>query len=90
MYKMKSNITFIIFAYNEEKRIEYPMKCFLPYGEVIVSDDSSTDNTVKIAKRLGAIVIKRKSPRGVLVENQEEINFILSHVATDWVFVAGK
>lgn len=85
---MKSNITFVIIAYNEEKRIEYPIKCFLPYGDVIVSDDNSTDDTVKIVKRLGAAVIKRQT-HGVtfVVENKKEFDFIFSHVKTDWVFI---
>lgn len=85
MTQVKSNITFIIFTYNEEKRIEYPIRCFLPYGEVIVSDDSSTDNTVKIAEKLGAKVIKRKTHLP-LVENKEETDFIFKYVKTDWVF----
>ncbi|MEK7177813.1 MAG: glycosyltransferase [Patescibacteria group bacterium] len=85
MAQVKSNIIFIIFTYNEEKRIEYPIRCFLPYGEVIVSDDSSTDNTVKIAEKLGAKVIKRKTHLP-FVENKEETEFIFSHVKTDWVF----
>ncbi len=86
MAQVKSNITFIIFTYNEEKRIEYPIKCFLPYGEVIISDDSSTDNTVKIAEKLGAKILKRKVHETIFVENKEEAEFIFSHVKTDWVY----
>ncbi len=85
MAQVKSNITFIIFTCNEEKRIEYPIKCFLPYGEVIISDDSSKDNTVKIAKKLGAKIIKRKTHLP-FIENKEETEFIFNHVKTDWVF----
>lgn len=81
----KSNITFIIFAFNEEKRIEYPIKCFLPYGDVIVSDDSSNDNTVNVAKKLGAKIIQRKT-HSTFVENKEETEFIFKYVKTDWVF----
>jgi len=54
MMKNNSNITFIIFTYNEEKRIEYPVKCFLPYGEILVFDNYSTDKTREIVKKLGA------------------------------------
>ena len=82
----KSNITFIIFTHNEEKRISFPIRCYLPYGDVLISDDSSTDNTVKIAKSLGARVIKRKTHEAVIVENKEEADFIYNHVNTDWVF----
>jgi len=85
MAQIKSNITFVIFTYNEEKTIEYPIRCFLPYGEVIISDDSSTDRTVKISEKLGARVIKRKTHLA-FVENKEESDFIFSHVKTDWVF----
>lgn len=86
MAQVKSNITFIIFTYNEEKRIEYPIRCFLPYGEVIISDDYSMDETVEIAKKLGAKVLKRKIHRAIFVENKEEVEFIFSHVKTDWVY----
>lgn len=82
----KSNITFILIVYNEEKRIEYPIKCFLPYGPVIVSDDSSTDKTVEIAKKLGAKVINRKIHGAPFIENQIEADFIYRHIKTDWVF----
>src|SRR3989338_9747128 len=83
----KSNITFIIFTYNEEKRISFPIKCYLPYGDVIISDDSSTDNTVKIAQNLGARVIKRKVYGSLFNENKKELDFVFSHVNTDWVFI---
>lgn len=79
------NITFVIFTQNEEKRIEYPIKCLLPYGEVLISDDNSTDNTVAVSTKLGAKVIKRqfhKTP----VENKEEADFIFKQLKTDWVF----
>lgn len=81
----KNNITFILFTYNEEKRIKNLVKYLLSYGDVIISDDSSKDNTVKIAEKLGAKVIKRKThiPNA---ENKEEAEFIFSYVKTDWVF----
>ena len=85
--KRPSNITFVIFTQNEEKRIEYPIRCFLPYGNVLISDDHSTDNTVKIARKLGAEVINRKTyEKHLQVENEEEANYIFKHVKTDWVF----
>ena len=85
MAQVKSNITFIIFTYNEEKRIEYPIKCFRAYGDVIISDNDSTDNTIKIANKLGATVINRKTHFS-FVENTIETDFIFSFVKTDWVF----
>lgn len=72
--------------FNEEKRIKYPIKCFLPYGDVIVSDNLSTDRTVEIAKNLGAKVIKRKTHRAQFIENKIETDFIFNYVKTEWVF----
>jgi len=47
-------------AYNEEKYIEDVIKKSLPHvDQVIVCDDGSTDNTAKIAKDAGAIVISQ-------------------------------
>lgn len=82
----KSNITFLIFARNEEKRIEYPIKCFLPYGEVIVIDNYSTDKTRSIARRLGAKIIPRKKTRQGFAETKETADFLYQYVKTDWVF----
>jgi len=49
-------------AYNEEKHIEDVIKKSLPHvDQVIVCDDGSTDNTAKIAKDAGAIVISQKN-----------------------------
>ena len=52
-------LSIVLATYNEEKNIE---KCLLSVkdiaGEIIVVDGSSTDDTRKIAKKLGAKVIK--------------------------------
>ncbi|ADP77864.1 glycosyl transferase family 2 [Methanothermus fervidus DSM 2088] len=60
---MKKNII-IIPAYNEEKSIGKIVKECLKYGEVLVVDDGSTDNTSKIAKKYGAKVIKHEKNKG--------------------------
>lgn len=79
----KSNITFIIGTFNEEKRIAYPIKQFLPYGDVIVVDNYSTDKTVKIAESLGAKVIKYKNQGWA--ETKNRMDFVFNHVNTDWI-----
>ena len=49
-------------AYNEEEHIEDVIKKSLSHvDQVIVCDDGSTDNTAKIAKDAGAIVISQKN-----------------------------
>ena len=54
-------IAILIPAYNEEKTIEKVISKVLPlYGDVIVVDDGSNDNTFNIAKNSKAIVLKNK------------------------------
>lgn len=83
--KKNSNITFIIGTFNEEKRISYPIRAFLPYGQVLIVDNFSQDKTVKIAKDLGARVIKYKNKGWT--DSRKQLDFIFSQVDTDWVFL---
>lgn len=58
------NISVVIPAYNEEKRIEACLQSIfhqtqLPY-EVIVVDNNSTDKTAELARKMGARVITEK------------------------------
>jgi len=51
-------------AYNEEQCISDMIKKSLPHvDKVVVCDDGSTDNTAKLAKDAGAIVISQKKSR---------------------------
>lgn len=55
---MRKKISVIIIAKNEEKMIEDCLKSLVfPYEEVIVVDNGSTDQTVKLAVSLGARVV---------------------------------
>jgi len=82
-----NNITFVIFTYNEEKRIEYVVRNFVKYGEVLVLDDGSTDRTKEIVEKLGGKFILRPTKiKQRIVENQAMYNFIKQSVKTDWVF----
>ena len=80
-----STITFVIFTYNEEKRIEYVVRNFIPYGEVIVMDDSSTDRTKEIVEQLGAQYVVRPK-MDILAENPEMFAFVKEYVKTDWIY----
>jgi glycosyltransferase involved in cell wall biosynthesis len=54
-------ISIIIPAYNEEQRIGEVIKSVAQYAdEVLVIDDGSKDNTAKVAKEKGAVVIYQK------------------------------
>lgn len=78
-----NNITFVIFAYNEEERIAYSIRNFIKYGEVIIIDNFSTDKTKEVAEKLWAKVYQYKNPW--YVETQEELDFVRSKVKTDYM-----
>lgn len=84
--KEKSNITFVIFSKNEEKRISYCIQNFLPYGEVLVFDNYSEDRTREIAKKLGAKPILIDKTNVQFDETKPIVDTVMGHVKTDWVF----
>lgn len=81
-----SNITFVLFTYNEEKRIAYAVKNLIKYGDVILMDGGSNDKTQEIAERLGAKFYLRPPTDKVFSENQEWFEFIKSKINTDWIY----
>lgn len=83
---MKGKISFIVFTYNEEKRIKYVIENLINYGEVLVLDNSSTDNTKKISEELGAKYFVRPNIGKLEVENQETFDFIKSITQNSWFF----
>jgi len=62
----KEKVWIVIPAYNEEKRIGKVIKDLHNHGysNIIVVDDCSNDNTMKVAKQYGAIVLKHIINRG--------------------------
>ena len=80
-----SNITFVIFVYNEEKRIGLLTRNLIKYGQVLFMDDGSTDQSKEIAESLGARFLRR--PAGpTFTETQERLDFVNQHVTTSWIF----
>lgn len=79
-----NNLSFIIFTYNEERRIEYVIRNLIKYGEVLLLDDGSTDKTKEVAEKMGAKVILR--PKMKVVENQEMLDFVKSVTKAEWIF----
>jgi len=82
---INNNITFVVFTFNEERRIEYVLRCFKDYGKILIVDNYSTDRTVEIAKNYGADVYCRKNTSG-FAEEEKEVETILSKVVTNWVY----
>lgn len=80
-----SNITFVIFTYNEEERIGLLVRNLIKYGQVLLMDDGSSDKTQEIAENLGAKFIRR--PSGPMhAETQDMLDFVNKHVTTSWIF----
>lgn len=68
------NISVVIPAFNEERRIAYTLKSVFnqtkkPY-EVIVVDNNSTDKTAEIAKAMGAKVVIEKAQGATFARNK--------------------
>jgi len=50
----------LVLTYNEEKNIERCLKSLQWCDEVVVLDSYSTDRTIEIAKKLGAVVVMKE------------------------------
>ncbi|HUQ84979.1 MAG TPA: glycosyltransferase family 2 protein [Candidatus Limnocylindrales bacterium] len=74
-------ISAIIITKNEEKSLKRSLRSLSWCDEVIVIDDDSTDDTVKIAEKLGAKVYKRSLDGDFSAQR----NFGLQKAKNDWV-----
>lgn len=78
------NISVVIFAYNEEKRIANVLKSFSWAKEIIVFDKSSTDKTFNIASKYAKvfkIIFSEGSDHFKTIKVQD-------YVSCDWVLIA--
>lgn len=80
-----AEITFLVFTYNEERRLEYMLRCIRPYGDVVVIDNFSSDKTIEIARRYTDKVFQFKNPG--YIENESTMAFALSKAHTEWVYL---
>lgn len=79
---MDLKIDVIILSNNEEDVIEGAIKSVKGWASnIILIDSESTDNTVKIAKENGAIVISHK-----FKDFSDQRNFAIKHAKSKWVF----
>lgn len=81
-----SNITFLLFAYNEEKRIGFAIKNLIKYGQVFVLDGGSIDSTKQISEKMGAKVFNRPPNSKPYAESEDYFSFIKGIVNTDWIY----
>ncbi len=60
----KTNCLILIPAYNEAERLQPVVTAALQHGPVLVVDDGSTDDTVRIAQAAGAEVLLQSPNQG--------------------------
>jgi glycosyltransferase involved in cell wall biosynthesis len=82
----KSNITFVLFSYNDAHRIEHLIRNVRNYGEVVVFDDRSTDNTQQIVEGMGVKFLVRPKSTEAYLETPEVFEFVKANVSTDWIY----
>lgn len=80
--KKRVLISAVVLSKNNEDIIKKCLKQLLWCDEIILMDDYSTDKTVKIAKEMGAKVIKRKLNN----DFSSQRNFALKLTRNNWVF----
>lgn len=73
-------ISALAITYNEEKNVERYIKSLSFADEIIIVDSFSSDNTVEIAKQLGANVVQREFDNF-----SAQKNYALSLANHDWV-----
>ena len=77
---MNKKISVVIIALNEESNLDLCLTSCKDFDEIIVVDSGSTDQTIAIAKRHGAIVVHQEW-LGFGPQKQ----FAVNHASNDWV-----
>jgi len=82
MYSDK--ITFVLFMFNEEARVDRAVRNFIKHGRVLIVDCFSTDRTCEIAISLGAEILKYQNHGWV--EDEVTTDLIKATVKTPWIY----
>jgi glycosyltransferase involved in cell wall biosynthesis len=82
MYSEK--ITFVLFMFNEEARVERSVRNYNQYGRVLVVDCFSTDRTCEMAIALGAEILQYQNHGWV--EDEHTTSLIKATVKTPWIY----
>lgn len=77
-------LTFIIFTFNEEARIERVIRNLSGWARILIVDNHSTDATQEIAERMGAEVFLNKNIGWV--EDFDTVERIKNRVETPWLY----
>jgi glycosyltransferase involved in cell wall biosynthesis len=79
------DITFLVFAYNEERRLDLMLNLLRPHGAIVVFDNHSVDKTVEIAKRYTDEVYQHRNLG--YCESEPTMDFAWSKVKTKWAYL---
>lgn len=82
---MHNQITFLVFTFNEERRLEYYLRCIQGWGRIVIIDNHSTDKTHEIALRYTDEIYQFRNPG--YIECKEVMDFALSKVTTRWAYL---
>lgn len=82
--KSSDQITFVIFTFNEEARIQRAVRNFVGAGRVLVVDNHSVDRTREIAELHGATVLTHRNPGWV--EDERTVSVVKAAVQTPWIY----
>lgn len=80
-----AEITFLVFTFNEERRLEHYLRNIQGWGRIVIIDNYSTDKTREIAAHYTEHIYSFRNPG--FVENKETMDFALSKVDTQWVYI---
>ena len=83
--KLKNKIIFLIPAKNEERNIKNVLIKFKKYGKVIVVNDHSIDNTLKIAKQFSHKVLNMKGLSGYDAALKFGLRHIINNIPGNYV-----
>lgn len=82
---MDSQITFLVFTFNEERRLEHYLRCIQGWGRIVIIDNHSTDKTLEIGSHYTEHIHTFRNPG--YIENKETMDFALSKVTSKWVYL---
>jgi glycosyltransferase involved in cell wall biosynthesis len=82
MEKMREKITVLIPVFNEEKNIRGAIESARWADEILVVDSFSTDNTVKIAREMGARILQHEYKNSA-----SQKNWAIPQASHEWVMI---
>jgi glycosyltransferase involved in cell wall biosynthesis len=77
-----SDVSVIIICYNEERNIRRCLEGLDGFGEIVVVDSFSTDQTVSIAREFPVVIYQRP-----FVSAAKQKNWAISIVKNDWILI---